>query len=34
VTREGEKNNNNNYLEVEYRNIEILDLNTTANLFE
>lgn len=30
---EGKKNENNNFLEVEYRNIEILDLNTTANLF-
>ncbi len=30
---EGKKNENNNYLEVEYRNIEILDLSTTANLF-
>jgi len=31
--REGKKNENDNYLEVEYRNIEILDLSTTANLF-
>ena len=30
---EGKKNENNNYLEVEFKNIEILDLNTTANLF-
>lgn len=31
---EGKKNENGNFLEVEYRNIEILDLSTTANLFE
>lgn len=31
--KEGMKNQNNNYLEVEYKNIEILDLSTTANLF-
>lgn len=27
-------NSNKNYLEIEYSNIEILDLSTTANLFE
>ncbi len=32
--KEGEKNDNGNFLEVEYRNIEIIDLSTTANLFE
>ncbi|MBI2641176.1 hypothetical protein HYW87_01100 [Candidatus Roizmanbacteria bacterium] len=31
---EGKKNDNGNFLEVEYRNIEILDLSTTSNLFE
>ena len=31
---EGKQSKNNNYLEIEYRNIEILDLSTTANLFE
>lgn len=31
---EGKKNQNGNFLEVEYRNIEILDLSTTASLFE
>lgn len=30
----GKKNDKDNFLEVEYRNIEILDLSTTANLFE
>lgn len=30
---EGKVNENNNYLEVEYRNIEILDLDTTADIF-
>lgn len=29
----GAQNNKGNYLEVEYKNIEILDLNTTINLF-
>jgi len=29
----GAQNNKGNYLEVEYKNIEILDLNTTVNLY-
>jgi len=32
--REGEKNKDGNYLEIEYKDIEILDLNTTANLYD
>lgn len=31
--KEGEKNQDGNYLEIEYKNVEILDLNTTASLF-
>jgi hypothetical protein len=31
---EGKRNDNGNFLEVEYRNIEILDLSTTSSLFE
>lgn len=30
---EGKKNKNDNFLEVEYRNIEILDLDTTTAIF-
>lgn len=30
---EGKKNKDDNYLEVEFKDVEVLDLNTTANLF-
>jgi len=32
--RDGIKNENEHFLEVEYKDIEILDLNTTVNLYD